>query len=254
MHNRPENTCAFQLPCVIKMMYFIRGGGNVRVERKWQLFPKWRREELSYLVSAGDAGSVEHREKEFWREDDDKCICNEEESKGRPEAVHLGGGPQDSDSWHEAGCQRQRYRAKAHLPSSDQELPWSCLFPLLYSKEHPNSRGNDKEGCKYNIIPNCEALGLHAGKFGSREFLSTGSQGEVVPKSKAQGSRCFAKRGDCDFVRRLMTTGTWVDLQTPRCTRGIPRKLTTKKNLVVVLVPTDENLKSDRAGSCLFPY
>lgn len=36
-----------------------------------------------------------------------------------------------------------------------------------------------------------------------------------------------------------------MDLQTPSCIQRRPQELATKKILVVVLVPIDENLKSD---------
>lgn len=58
--------------------------------RKWEL--------LSYLVGAGDARSVEHREKELRCEDNNKPIGDEEEDEGGPKAVDLRRGPQDGDS------------------------------------------------------------------------------------------------------------------------------------------------------------
>lgn len=36
------------------------------------------------------------------------------------------------------------------------------------------------------------------------ELFSTSSQGEVVSISKVQQSRCFARRGDCDAVKRMI--------------------------------------------------
>lgn len=53
---------------------------------------------MSYLVGAGDAGSVEHRQKELGCEEDDEGICNEEEQEGGPKAVDLRRRPQDGDS------------------------------------------------------------------------------------------------------------------------------------------------------------
>lgn len=166
-------------------------------EEKIATHPKKRiRESLPYLISAGDARSVEHRQKELWCEDDDTSIRNHEDQEGGSKAIDLGRGSQDSDSWHKAGCQGQRHRAKAHLPSSNQELRGSHLFSLFNSKEHPYSRGNDKEGCKDDIIPNYKVLHLHAGKYGTRELLSTRSQGKSCfsRQSWVQQMLCWERR------------------------------------------------------------
>lgn len=46
-------------------------------------------------------------------------------------------------------------------------------------------------------------------------------------------------------MKRMMTRGTWVALQTPSCTWEGSQKSTAKRILVVLWVSTDKNLKSD---------
>ena len=46
-------------------------------------------------------------------------------------------------------------------------------------------------------------------------------------------------------MKRMMTRGTGVTLQIPRCTWERSQKSTAKRTLVVVWVSTDKNLKSD---------
>lgn len=52
-------------------------------------------------------------------------------------------------------------------------------------------------------------------------------------------------REKTDSVKKMMTRGSLVDLQTPSYILGRSQKLTTEKNLVMVLVPMNKNLKSD---------
>lgn len=52
-------------------------------------------------------------------------------------------------------------------------------------------------------------------------------------------------REKTDSVKKMMTRGSLVDLQTPSYVLGRSQQLTTEKNLVMVLVPTNKNLKSD---------
>lgn len=139
-------------------------------------------ERVSYLIGACDARSVEHRKKEFRCEEDHKCVGNDEKEEGCPKAIDFSRSPQDSDSWHEAGCQRQSYWAKAHLPPSYQEFPRCCFFSLLYGKKHTNSRGNDKEACKHNIIPSFKVLHLHAWKQ------------KMIVSCKQVSGRCFQQQ------------------------------------------------------------
>lgn len=52
-------------------------------------------------------------------------------------------------------------------------------------------------------------------------------------------------REQTSAVKRTMARDTFVDLRrTPTCTQGRSQRLTTERNLVMALVPTDENLKS----------
>lgn len=79
--------------------------------------------------------------------------------------------------------------------------------------------------------------------FTPENCFQPGLREKLLPEAKLSTADA-SLREQTNSVQRAMTRDTFVDLQTPSGTQGRSQRLTAERNLIMVLVPTDENLKS----------
>lgn len=120
------------------------------------IIDKWINVLPSHLIGAGNAQSVEDREKNLRAHNHHQNVSEADEYEDGSILVHLYWCPKNRDRWHEAGCQRQGHGYCCHTPSTHQKVRGASLTTPGEGEIQPDACRHDQHQRKDHIVPRAE--------------------------------------------------------------------------------------------------